>query len=135
VRRAFVVESISQLARADNADPTLANLTLILIGLVVVGVVALLAFLPLRLVRARAHRHLEVITTLMIFWAVATAGIVIKGFMDQQKWSAEHQAQILSGYFDPSDQTGAPQWPVKTSIVLGVAYCGLVIWSLGAKRR
>jgi hypothetical protein len=59
----------------------------------------------------------------------------MKGFMDQQKWSAEHQAQILSGYFDPSDQTGAPQWPVKTSIVLGVAYCGLVIWSLGAKRR
>jgi hypothetical protein len=123
------------LARADATDPTLSNLILILFALLIVGVVALLAFLPLRIARARAHRHIELITTLMIFWSVATAGIVIKAFMDQQKWSAEHQAQVLSGYFDPSDQSAAPQWPVKPFIVFGVAYCGLAAWTLGAKPR
>jgi hypothetical protein len=125
-----VVESISQLARADATDPTLSNLILILFALLIVGVVSLLAFLPLRIARTRAHRHLELLTTFMIFWSIATAGIAIKTFMDQQKWSAEHQAQVLSGYFDPSDQSAAPQWPVKTSIALGVVYCGLVAWSL-----
>jgi hypothetical protein len=122
-----------QLARADNPDPALANLILILFCLLTVGLVALLAFAPVRLARGRNHRQIEIITTLMIFWSVATAGLAIKTFLDQQKWSAEHQSQIISGYFDPADESGRPAWPVKTAIWLGVAYCGLAVWVVGAR--
>ena len=124
-----------QLARGDNADPSLSNLILVLFCLFTAGVVALLAFVPVRVARERNHRQIEIITTLMIFWSVATAGLAIKTFLDQQKWSAEHQSQMLSGYFDPKDESSRPPWPVKTAIALGVAYCGLAGWAVRAKPR
>jgi hypothetical protein len=122
------------LARADNADPSLSNLILILFCLLTVGVVALLAYVPIRVARGRSHRQVEIITTLMIFWSVANVGLVIKTFLDQQKWFADHQSQILSGYFDPGDESSRPGWPVKTAVGLGVAYCGLLGWAVAFKR-
>jgi hypothetical protein len=131
----FVVYLTFQVARGDTTDPTVSNLILILFCLLTVGVVALLAFVPIRVALGRNHRQIEILTTLMIFWSVATAGLAIKSFLEQQKWSAEHQSQILSGYFDPADESSRPAWPVKNAIGLGVAYCGLAAWAIGAKPR
>jgi hypothetical protein len=124
---------VHYLARADGSDPTLSNLLLILFGLLVVGIAAILAYIPVRVARGRYHRHAEVITTLMIFWSVTTAGIAIKTFLDQQKWSAERQSQILSGYFDPAGEAGRPPWPVKTAIALAASYLGVLGWAVKAK--
>lgn len=118
------------LARGDNGDQSLPNLILILFCLAVVGVVALLAFVPVRIARGRGHRQIEIITTLLIFWSIATTGLTIKTYLEQQKWSAGHQAEILSGYFDPKDESSRPAWPVKTAIGLAVVYCGLAGWAI-----
>lgn len=122
------------LARGDNSDPTLSNLILILFCLAVVCFVGLLAFVPVRIARGRGHRQVEIITTLLIFWSIATAGLTIKTYLEQQKWSAEHQAEILSGYFDPKDESSRPEWPVKAAIGLAAAYCGLAGWAISTKR-
>jgi hypothetical protein len=120
------------LAYAESSDPGSTNLVKILGGAAILGVMALLVAIVTAIARSREHRQAENILVLALFWAVITAGSLIYTASAELDWSKEYTTRIESGYFDPRDTTDKPRIPWLLWSGLGVAYAGLLIWSLSA---
>ena len=117
-------------AYSEPASSSNANLEIVLIGLGVIVVAAVLAFIPVAICWARRHRGTEIVTAIAVVWALVAAASVVLLISAQMKWSREQTMRIESGYFDPRDQSDAPAVPIKTWSALGIVYAGLVGWSL-----
>lgn len=115
-------------AQADNGSGS--RLTLVLIWLAIVAASGIAAMIPLALAASRGHRRGEALLGFTVLWAFLAAGSAIYATMVQNKWSAERDLRISSGYYDPRDaETDAPPLPVAQWTVLAVAYVGLLGWA------
>jgi hypothetical protein len=123
----------SLLASADSGDPNASNLPIVLGGLLVLAVIALLAFVLIFLSRTRGHRHAELITTATVFWALITAGSLLYAGERQMDWSKQYTLRLETGYLDPQDTSDAPRLPWGIWSGLGIAYGAMLIWSLSRK--
>jgi hypothetical protein len=121
------------LAYAETADSGMLNLTKALGGLGIVAGVALLSAIVIGISRSRGHRQADGIMAATIFWAMITAGSIIYGAAAQTNWSKEYTARIESGYYDPRDTSDKPKMPWVQWSGLGVAYAGLLAWSISRK--
>jgi hypothetical protein len=120
-------------APAYAQGPDSSSLALIVVSAALVLVVAGIAFVPLRLAWRGRHRQAEAITTVVLFWALATAGSLIWITNAEFNWNQEYTIRIQSGYADPRDLSGAPQLPWLIWGILAGVYVGLIFWS--ASRR
>jgi hypothetical protein len=124
----------SPLASADSGDPNASNLPIVLGGMLVLVVIALLAFAVILISRARAHRHAELITVATFFWALIAAGSLLYAGESQMDWSKQYTQRLETGYLDPQDTSDKPSLPWGIWCGLGVAYCTMLVWSLSQKR-
>jgi hypothetical protein len=124
----------SPLASADSGDPNASNLPIILGGLLILAVIALMAFVLIFLSRTRGHRHAELITVATIFWALAAAGSLLYAGESQMDWSKQYTLRLETGYLDPQDTSDKPSLPWGIWSGLGVAYGAMLVWSLSQKR-
>ena len=124
------------LANAESVDPTVSNLMTVLACVGIVLVVALVAFVPVLISWRNGHRQSETLLAGAVIWGVLAAASAISATLAQMKYSHEQMLLIQSGYFDPTDVSGAPKLPWVRWGCLGGGYGVLVIWALtGARGR
>lgn len=121
---------LTVLANADATDPTISNLTTVLICAGIALGVLIVATAPIMIAWSRRHRHSEGITAVAVLWGLIAAVSVSVPIFDQMKYSHEHLMAIESGYFDPNDTSDAPVLPVPLWAALGVVYMALLAWPL-----
>jgi hypothetical protein len=91
--------------------------------------VALLALAIIRTARSRRRGSIETVTAVVVVWGLLTAGSISYVLMRRMDWNADLQARIMSGYYDPSDNTNQPKLPITLWTVLGVSYAALIGWA------
>lgn len=116
----------SLLGNADASDPTVSNLTTVLICAGIAVVVLIVAAVPILIAWSRRHRHAEGLTAVAVLWGLIAAVSVSVSVFDQMKYSRDHLMDLESGYNDPSIQ--APTLPLITWTLLGMAYVVLLAW-------
>ncbi len=127
---------ICHLAYADASDPSQSNLLLVLLGIGVILVTCVLAFVPVGMAWSRRHRRSDVVVAAAVLWGLVTVGSIVSTMAAQMQWSREHVLRMKTGYFDPDDRTGAPMRPWVLWAGLGTAYGGLLVGSVaGPKTR
>ena len=124
----------SFLASAEQTDLSGSGWFVILIGLVVIAAVAALTVIPIVIARRRLRRRAEAVTVAAIFWGLLAAASIIHFWLAKLRWSKEFLLLIKTGYYDPSNTSGAPPWPWGLWGVLAVAYGVLVALALSHKR-
>lgn len=118
----------SLLANADATDPTVTNLTTVLICAGIAVAVLIMAAAPILVAWSRRHRHAEGLTAVAVLWGLIAAVSVSVSVFDQMKYSREHLMAIESGYYDPNDTSDVPTLPLITWTFLGMAYVVLLGW-------
>jgi hypothetical protein len=121
------------IASAESSDPNATSLPIVLAGLFILATIAFLAFAVILISRARRHRQAELITVAIVFWAIIAAGSLLWAGERQLDWSKQYNLRLETGYLDPQDTSDAPQLPWALWTGLGVAYGGMLIWSLRQK--
>lgn len=119
---------LTLLANADASDPTVTNLTTVLICAGIAVAVLIVAAAPILVTWSRRHRHAEGLTAVAILWGLIAAVSVSVSVFDQMKYKREHLMNIESGYYDPNDTSDAPTLPLITWTLLGMAYVVLLGW-------
>jgi hypothetical protein len=122
------------LASAEHTDLTGPQWSMILIGLLVLAVVAALALVPIGAARRRRPGRAEAIVVGALFWALLSAGSIIKFVLAKVEWSQEYVLLIKTGYYDPADTSGAPAWPWGLWGGLALAFAVLLACSLSRRR-
>ncbi|HSU66827.1 MAG TPA: hypothetical protein VLJ39_08150 [Tepidisphaeraceae bacterium] len=118
------------LARAESIDPTVSNLSTVLVCALIVLVAGAFGFVPVLIAWARRSKHSEAITALAMLWGLGATLSVASTAFAQMKYSHDHEADVMSGYLDPRDATGAPTLPWVTWTGLGAGYVALLAWPL-----
>ncbi len=121
------------LAYAEAADTSNSSLVIVLIGLGVLSVAAIAAFVPIGICWNRHHRQTDSIAALAVLWSLIAAISVIYFVNAQMKWSREQMLRIESGYFDPGDKSDAPAVPWALWGGLAAGYAVLIGWSFSQK--
>jgi hypothetical protein len=70
---------------------------------------------------------------LSVVWGLVAAGSLAYATTQQINWGQERTKRIMSGYYDPNDNSDAPKlpWPLWGGLAFG--YGGLVAWGLSQK--
>lgn len=121
------------LANAEATDLSASGWTVIVIGLLVAGGVAILALLPMASARHGRHQHTGAIQALTLLWALLAGGSVLYIAAAELRWRKEWLVLVQSGYYDPQNTSGAPAWPWLFWIFLAAAYVALFAFSRGRK--
>ena len=121
------------LAIAEKTDLSGSQWVVMLIGLFVIGVVAILALVPIGLARHRGHRRAEAITAATLVWGVAAAASVIYFWLAELDWSKQFRREIMSGDVDPKNAIAAPAWPWAGWAILAAAYLALIAYALSQR--
>jgi hypothetical protein len=124
----------SFLASAEQTDLSGSGWFVILTGATVILVVAALTVIPIVLARRHLSRRAEALTVAALFWGLLAAASVVHFWLARMEWSKEYLLLLKTGYYDPSDTSGAPPWPWQMWGALAVAYGALVAFSLSRKR-
>jgi hypothetical protein len=117
------------LARAESVDQTVNNLSTILTCGFIVLVAGAIAFIPVLIAWSRRHRYSEGIVAVAMLWGLCTVLSVASTTLASTKYEHEHELQIESGYYDPTDVSDAPTKPWLTWAALGAGYCALIGWA------
>jgi hypothetical protein len=123
------------LAYAQGGDNSDLNLRIVLVSIGVIAGIAVLGLIPVCIAWSRRHRRGDLILAAAVVWGVLTGAVVLRWAVTEIQWSREWLMCIKSGYYDPNDQSDAPQRPWQRWTGLGLGYGGLIIWSLGGKKR
>ena len=124
---------MSLLAYADASDQTASTMKIVLICAGILVVVAAVAFVPVAITWSRRHRQGEAITGLSVLWGLIATGSLWYSTTQQINWGQERTKRILSGYYDPNDNSDAPKLPWILWGGLALGYGGLVAWGLSQK--
>jgi hypothetical protein len=118
------------LAYAQQPDAGDSNLTVIVVGIAVIGVICGLAFGVIGVSFSRRHPQREIITAAAIFWALICAGSIAYALLQQSKWQSEYVLRLQSGYYTEAQaQIDAPRLPWTIWTVLAGVYVALLLWS------
>jgi phosphotransferase system glucose/maltose/N-acetylglucosamine-specific IIC component len=117
------------LSNAEVTDTTDASFHVIAICLVVMTAVCLLAFIPIAISWNRTRRRNDALLAAAVFWALLAGGMAAYGAMEQFRWTNERDLSIKTGYYSPTDNTGAPQFPLALWAGLAGGYGVLIVWS------
>jgi len=121
------------LANAEGGDPNSANLIIVLVGSGIVVATLIPTFVLILAARVRRHPHEEVITVVLVFWALITAGSLIYAGNAQLSWSKQNAINLEAGYVDPQGDV-APEMPWGLWIGLGAVYAAMAAWTFSHKR-
>jgi hypothetical protein len=121
------------LANAQSWDPTQTDFVLILLCTVGIAIICGLVGLMFILVRRAAHPYAAQISTVAMFWGLASAGSIVYATVTQLAWAKQNLLDILSGYGDP--QAVGPPLPWLTWGVLVAIYGLLLVWIRSQGRR
>jgi hypothetical protein len=121
------------LANAEAPDSSDSSLLLILLSAGLILGTAVLAFVPVVIVRLRSHRNPETLLAVAILWGLLTAGTLVHATIVQVQWSKEQVLRLQSGYLDPQDMGGAPAKPWGTWTVLATVYGAIIIWAFASR--
>jgi MFS superfamily sulfate permease-like transporter len=117
-------------AVAEKTDLSGSQWAVMLIGLLVIGVTAVLALIPIGLARYRRHRRADGITTATLVWGVATAASIIYFWLAKLTWVKEFRQEIMSGNIDPKNAVAPPAWPWAAWSILAATYIALTVFAL-----
>jgi hypothetical protein len=120
------------LAKAEGADPTDSNLTIVVIAMVTAAVVCVVAAIPVATARRRRLNQTEGIAAIMVLWGLLTAGSVVYWANAQMKFSHEYTLRLMEN-LDPSDQSDRPNKPWLLWGFLAVGYGGTLLFSFTAR--
>ena len=125
------------IASADRIDLSEGNWRIVLIWAAVLLAACVLAFIPMVVARARRrHLHAETILALSLLWALVAAGSAGYAIRARINWEKEYDLRIRTGFFDPQDQSDAPQLPWANWGLLGLGYAAVLIWAgAGSSRK
>lgn len=121
------------LAKANGSAASDSALAVVVMGLMIVGVTAVIGAVPAVIARRRGHRHIQGFFALMILWSALAGGVTIYTYSQRMTYAREHQEQVMQMESDPSDASDAPAWPRKTWMGLAVVYAGLISWAAIAR--
>jgi hypothetical protein len=122
------------LAKAESVDPTLDNLTTVIVLGGIALAASVLALVVIVVARWRSHRQADAIVAISVLWAVLATISAGSTTLAQMKYQHEHQVEFMSGYLDADDTSGAPRPPVLTWSALAAGYTGLLGWAaLGSR--
>lgn len=106
---------------------------IILICVGILLAVSAVAFIPVAITWSRRHRQGEAITGLSVVWGLLAAGSLCYATTQQINWGQERTKRIMSGYYDPNDNSDAPKLPWVLWGGLALGYGALVAWGLSQK--
>ena len=116
------------LAKANAGDAPGSDLALTMTWLLAIAGVAVAAFVPFRLASPRGQRRGEMLTALIVVWAVIAAGSAIKTSLSRAKWAQDYELRLQSGFYDPADPSNTPPaWPWGTWARLAAGYGVIVL--------
>jgi phosphotransferase system glucose/maltose/N-acetylglucosamine-specific IIC component len=115
------------LSYAEGSDTSDSDALLVVIALAILAAVFILIAIPVAMARRRSATA-EGVLAIMILWGLLSAGSVIYSVNASMAWQKEYTRRVMSGYFDPADQSDRPRSPWILWSVLGVAYMGVLIW-------
>jgi hypothetical protein len=118
------------LGYADPTDQSNPSIQIVVISAGIALVAVILALLPICIAWKRRHRQSETIVPIGILWGLATAAVCIYAYITQANWAKERMARIMSGYYDPQDNSAAPALPWGFWLLLMAAYTILIVWSM-----
>jgi hypothetical protein len=118
------------LAYADPTDQSNPSIQIVVNSSGIVLVAAALALVPICIAWKRRHRQSETIVPIGIVWGLATASVCIYVYITQSNWAKERMLRIMSGYYDPQDNSSAPALPWVMWFVLAAIYVALILWSM-----
>jgi hypothetical protein len=118
------------LAYADPTDQSNPSIQIVVISAGIALGAVILALLPISIAWKRRHRQSETVVPIGILWGLATAAVCIYAYITQASSAKERMARIMSGYYDPQDNSGAPALPWGIWLLLAAVYIVLIVWSL-----
>jgi hypothetical protein len=122
-------------AYAEPNDLSASGWLLILeCGGVILGMAAL-AIVPMAVAAVRGHRQQEIVNTIAFLWGLVAAWSAVWMTMSEFNWKKEWRLRIMTGYMDPRDMTGAPQWPWTLWTALTIVYGALLVFTLASGMR
>lgn len=122
------------LAYADNVAISADAMLIGVIGLVVFAVAAIVAAAPLVIARRRGILPTQGLIAAVTLWAILVSASVIFSVNASLRWNREYDQRVMSGYFDPQDQSDRPSPPWSLWAAAGATYIALVAWSAAGKR-
>jgi hypothetical protein len=121
-----------------NAEPTDLSASAWLLILeccgVILGVVALV-LVPVEIAAGRRSEQREVVNSLAFWWGLVAAWSAVSLTIAEFNWKKEWLLRIMTGYLDPGDTTGAPQWPWRLWTILTILYAALLVFVLASGVR
>src|SRR5512146_9051 len=123
------------LASAEGTDLSGSEWGIVMIALAVIVVAAALAMLPIGIARYRRHTQHSAIAAMAVLWALVVAGTVLQTVSAELKWSREYVLMLKTGYYDPRDTSGAPEWPWRIWIALAVGFGILVLYAAARRSK
>jgi len=116
------------LAYAEGTDTSSSSLITVVVALSIVAAVCVLAAIPAAVARRRKGAA-EGFLALMILWGALAAGSTLYSVNASMNWQKEYNRRVMSGYFDPADQSDRPHSPWLLWGVLGAAYVVTLVWA------
>jgi hypothetical protein len=129
------MSAIYLLAYADTTDNSSSNIYLLFGGALIIGAIALAAFVPIALAGRRRHGSHGTIMTLMVFWGTVLAFDAIDVLMEQLRWASEKGLRLQSGYYSGTQaRADAPALPWLLWAILAGAYGAILVWSMSTPK-
>jgi cytochrome bd-type quinol oxidase subunit 2 len=129
------MSAMHYLVYADTTDTSPSNIFLLLVGALIVGAIAIAAFIIVALAGRRHHRSYSILMTASIFWAALTLASALNTLVTQIKWTNEQALRVQSGYYGSAQAAAdAPKFPWTAWAILAAIYFALFIWAVSAPR-